>query len=56
MTHPVCGEIAKWLGMAEERGLIGTGKVGIIKMFQLPPEDEVQTGGTGDNIEGNRLE
>lgn len=53
MTQPVCGEIAKWLGMAKECGLIGPGKVWIIKMFQLPQKDEVQTGGTGDSMEGD---
>ena len=53
MTQPVCGEIAKQLGMAEEYSLIGTGKVWIIKMFQLPQEDEMQTGGPGDNMNGD---
>lgn len=52
MTHPVCGEIVKWLGMAEECGLIETGEGGIIKMFQLLKKDEMQTGRTGDSMEG----
>lgn len=46
----------KWLGKAEECGLIGTGEVGIIRASQLPQQGEMQTGGTGDNIEGDRLE
>lgn len=56
MTHPVCGEIVKWLGMIEECGLIGTGEVGIIKMFQLPQEDGMQTDGAGEFMEGGRPE
>lgn len=56
MTRPVCAEIVKWLGKAEECGLIGTGEVGIIRASQLPQQGEMQTGGTGDNIEGDRLE